>query len=70
MADTYVTRPGDQWDLIAKRIYGAEKHADFLMAQNLPFLDVFEFDAGTVLKTPPLPESEEKTLPAWRRSPE
>ena len=68
MAGTYITRPGDQWDIIAKRVYGAEKHADFLMAANFPLLDIYEFDAGVEVQTPDLPEEESDTLPGWRRS--
>ena len=32
MASTYVTKQGDTWDLIAKKVYGAEKYLDHLMA--------------------------------------
>ena len=56
MDTTYTTRQGDQWDAIAKKVYGDEKYAGYLMEQNLPLLDIFEFDAGTALNTPALPE--------------
>ena len=68
MAAVYVTIGGEQWDEIAKAVYGAEKHADFLMAQNLPLLDVYEFDEGVEVRTPPLPPEAAETLPEWRRS--
>lgn len=29
-------------------------------------LDIFEFDAGTVLNTPALPEEQDGGLPPWR----
>lgn len=70
MAKTYVTTAGDQWDMIAKKVYGSEMHADFLMDNNLPLLDIYEFDAGTVLQTPDLPIEESGTLPPWRRKSE
>lgn len=66
MANTYTTRPGDQWDIIAKRVYGSELHADFLMKHNFEQLDIYEFDAGVVLNTPELPEPKTETLPEWR----
>ena len=68
MGTVYVTKGGEQWDEIAKAVYGAEKHADFLMAQNLPLLDVFEFDPGVEVRTPPLPVTAAETLPGWRRN--
>ena len=70
MAKTYTTVAGDQWDMIAKKVYGSEIHADFLMDNNLPLLDIYEFDAGTVLNTPDLPLEQSSTLPPWRRSSE
>ena len=67
MEATYTTRAGDAWDLIAHRIYGDVKYTGWLMAHNFPLLDVFVFDAGTVLNTPPLPaEPAVSSLPAWR----
>ena len=69
MEATYTTRRGDTWDLIAYQVYGSEQYAGFLMQHNFPLLDVFIFDAGTVLNTPPLPETGQSTgsaLPAWR----
>lgn len=67
MEATYTTRAGDAWDLIAYRVYGDVKYTGWLMLHNLPLLDVFVFDAGTVLQTPPLPETESASgMPAWR----
>ncbi len=68
MAETvYITQDGDQWDSIAKKVYGNELYADFLMEHNGKYIDVFEFDAGTVLRTPSLPETKTSNLPPWRR---
>lgn len=66
MDTTYTTRQGDQWDAIAEKVYGDEKYAGYLMEQNLPLLDIFEFDAGTALNTPALPEEQDGGLPPWR----
>lgn len=62
----YITVPGDQWDIIAKKVYGKEIYADFLMANNFPLLDIYEFDAGVEVYTPALPQEKEITLPEWR----
>lgn len=67
MAATYTTRDGDQWDIIAKRVYGNELHADWLMENNGRYIGIYEFDAGTVLSVPPLPESKAAELPPWRK---
>ncbi|MEA5145414.1 MAG: tail protein X [Candidatus Limiplasma sp.] len=68
-AATYTTVEGDAWDLIAYKVYGAERYADHLMAHNFPLLDTFIFDSGVVIKTPPLPTKlSDNVLPPWRRS--
>ncbi len=64
---TYITQNGDQWDSIAKKVYGNELDADWLMENNGKFVGVFEFDAGVVLETPPLPVNRINNLPPWRR---
>ena len=46
MTSIYITKQGDTWDLIAKKVYGAEKHLDHLMAHNFDLLDHFVFSAG------------------------
>ena len=61
----YTTREGDQWDAIAKEVYGRETHADHLMKANMGLLEIFTFGFGTVLETPPLPAGTEN-LPPWR----
>ena len=67
MENTCTTRQGDTWDLIAYLVYGDVKYTGWLMLHNLPLLDVFVFDAGTVLNTPSLPaEQAVSSLPAWR----
>lgn len=63
---TYTTRQGETWDNIALKVYGEERHADFLMQNNYAFLDILVFSAGTVLNTPALPEDRDGDLPPWR----
>lgn len=66
MAGTYTTVQGETWDNIALKVYGAERHADFLMRNNYAYLDILVFSAGTVLNTPELPEELDGDLPPWR----
>ncbi len=41
--EEYRTIQGDTWDMIAKKVYGAERHLDYLMASNFELLDYFIF---------------------------
>lgn len=66
MNDTYTTVQGDAWDIIAKKVYGSELYADFLMKNNLKYIDVFIFDEGTILNTPENNFSD-NMLPEWRQ---
>lgn len=67
MENTYMTKQGDTWDMIAYRVYGDVKYTGWLMQNNFPHLDVFVFGAGVILQTPELPESEQlANMPIWR----
>ena len=65
--EEYRTIQGDTWDMIAKKVYGAERHLDYLMASNFELLDYFIFPAGIVVKVPELPSEISEDLPSWRR---
>lgn len=62
----YITQEGDQWDAIAKKVYGSELLADVLMKENPEHLDIFTFGYGTRLRVPELPERADE-LPPWRQ---
>lgn len=64
---TYTTADGDNWDAIAKKVYGDELKADALIAANLRYVDVFSFDSGVVLTAPELTDEQAVNLPPWRR---
>lgn len=67
MTETCTTMQGDAWDAIAFRVYGDENMTGWLMQNNLPYLDVFVFDAGIVLQTPAVPEdAQNSNMPIWR----
>lgn len=55
----YKTIQGDTWDMIAKNVYGDEKHLDYLMQNNFTLLEYLIFPAGIVLKVPELEKREE-----------
>lgn len=63
---SYTTVLGQTWDMIAKEVYGNEKHADFLMENNPEKLHIFIFPSGVILNTPDLPERN-RELPPWRQ---
>lgn len=70
MEKTCTTVQGETWDEIAYRVYGAEKHASYLMEKNYGMLDILIFPAGAVLSTPELPEEGGSALPSWRTAAE
>ena len=67
MGKEYKTIQGDTWDIIAKKVYGAEKHLDYLMANNFSLLDYYIFPAGITVSTPELPSYSTEELPVWRK---
>lgn len=67
MAGTYTTIQGDTWDLIAYRLYGAEKYMRYLFEANWPQADVLVFPSGTVLNVPDPPEEVDEDAPFWRQ---
>ncbi len=67
MEKKYKTLQGDTWDLIAKKIYGSEKHLDHLMKHNFSLLDYFIFPGGIEVYTPELPQKEAEGIPEWRK---
>lgn len=62
----YITKSGDTWDMIAKKVYGSEYHADVLMAANAAYIETFIFQAGVELSTPALEEERNGLLPPWK----
>lgn len=67
MAGTYTTIQGDTWDLIAYRLYGAEKYMRYLFEANWPQADTLVFPSGVVLNVPDLPEETDEDAPFWRQ---
>lgn len=66
MIGVYTTTSGDTWDVIAKKVYGDELCADYLMQCNPDLLRVFRFREGIELRTPALPQVRTGNMPPWR----
>lgn len=64
--ETYETVQGDTWDMIAKKVYGEERYAGYLMESNRLLLDYMIFPGGVVLSIPELTEEQDADLPIWR----
>lgn len=64
--DTYITKSGDTWDMIAKEVYGNELYTSFLMENNHNVINYYVFPDGIELKIIALPEQEEQFFPDWR----
>lgn len=62
----YTTIQGDTWDMIAKKVYGNEMRADYLMSNNVRLLDIVIFPSGIIINVPELPKELDGDLPPWR----
>lgn len=67
MTNKYITESGDQWDIIALKKMGSEKHAHLLMEVNYKYISTVIFEAGIVLKIPEVSNAITTNLPPWKR---
>lgn len=63
---TYTTKSGDTWDGIAKQMYGMEVRADLLFDANPKLVEIWQFDSGTEITVPDLPDEKNGFLPPWK----
>ena len=65
---TYKTILGDTWDLIALKVYGAEKLFPLLMEANPKEIGTLVFSADIVLNIPPVNTELEREIKRedWR----
>ena len=70
MATTYITRQGDAWDTIAKRLYGDERYMDKLVRANIEHRKTVLFSYGVKLTVPDVSTvtSASDSLPPWKRT--
>jgi len=64
--EQYTTVQGDTWDIIAKKVYGNEKYAGYLMENNRLLLEYMIFPGGITLDIPELTEETDPDLTIWR----
>ena len=67
MLNTYTTKSGDTWDIVAYKVWGDEMYMDTLMKANLEYKDIFIFPAGIVLTLPEISLEVSASLPLWKR---
>lgn len=67
MFNTYTTKSGDTWDIIAYKVWGDEMYMDILMKENLEYKDIFIFPSGIVLTLPEIALEVSASLPLWKR---
>lgn len=73
MATTYVTRQGDAWDVISKRLYGDERFMDELIRANIEHRKTVLFSYGVRLTVPEIDTklpAYAANLPPWKRGSE
>ncbi|MBP2655413.1 MAG: phage Tail Protein [Firmicutes bacterium] len=68
MANTYKTKQGDMWDLIAYNELGNELYMDELIAANISYREVVVFSAGVTLTLPTISTPVGSSLPPWKQS--
>lgn len=64
--EQYTTVQGDTWDIIARKVYGDEKYAGYLMENNRLLLEYMIFPGGITMDIPELTEETDPDLPIWR----
>lgn len=64
----YTTVSGDEWDIVAKKVYGDERYMTLLIGSNPDYIGLFRFGAGITLVCPDKPqESATVEIPEWRK---
>ena len=67
---TTITRSGETWDMISKRLYGDEHFMHELISANLFHRKTVIFDYGVVLNVPEINTEStayDSNLPPWKR---
>ena len=67
MPNTYTTKSGDVWDMIAYKELGSCNYVEALMNANRQYLDTTIFSAGVVLVLPEISKETPSVLPPWRK---
>ncbi len=67
-SNTYTTKQGDMWDMIAFNVYGDERKMHYLMDANKEHVETVIFPAGITLTVPTLSTAQTSNLPPWKRA--
>lgn len=67
MTRYYTTIQGDEWDLIALKVFGDESYLNALLNANQQYNDVLVFSAGIQLVLPEIEVKSTTILPPWKR---
>lgn len=67
----YITRQGDTWDVMAKRLYGDEHFMDVLIKANVNHRKTVVFSYGVTIEVPEIDTKSKLyhvNLPPWKRN--
>lgn len=68
MGVEYLTKTGDEWDVISRNIYGSEKYVGELLKANPAQVGTIIFESGVKLKIPEIEKEKAEYLkPKWER---
>lgn len=69
MNKTYTTIQGDEWDMIAYKLYKDESMVNLILKANQQYKYIVIFPAGITLQVPEIGDNMVKSqnLPPWKR---
>lgn len=67
MSRYYTTVQGDEWDMIALKVYGDEFYLNELLKANQKYNNIVVFSAGVKLLLPEIEVKSTTILPPWKR---
>lgn len=67
MSRYYTTVQGDEWDMVALKVYGDESYLNELLKANQKYNNIVVFSAGVKLLLPEIEVKSTTILPPWKR---
>lgn len=67
MSRYYTTVQGDEWDMIALKVYGDESYLNALLKANQKYNNIVVFSSGVKLLLPEIEVKSTTILPPWKR---
>lgn len=67
MSRSYTTVQGDEWDMVALKVYGDESYLNELLKANQKYNNIVVFSAGVKLLLPEIEVKSTTILPPWKR---